>query len=396
MIAFIMSRFPKPSETFIEREFLALQKRGLDFIILPLRSKPGKSWIENGESLSSRCHYITNLSSLPAVIKLGLTHLWLWAKLKTKIMWVYRGDFRHGFKLLRDLPKIVRFAELCKEKKVTRIHAHWATNPAMAAWVISQITGIPYSFTAHAYDIFCDPPFLKEKVEGADFVLTCTGHNQKLLKSLAPKGDIRLSYHGLPLDEFSVKTNYPVGPARIFTAARLVSKKGLCYLIEALAILKERGLRAQLSIAGDGPLKEKLERLAQDQGVDGQVEFLGPLPHAKVRERLRVSTMVVLPSVKDPSGNMDGIPNILIEAMACGVPVISTWISGIPELVENGVEGLLVPERDAEALATAIETLSKDVEKQRAMGKAGRAKVENLFDAEKTAAELYGWLASDG
>lgn len=392
-IGVLLSRFPKPSETFIERELEALSASGLDLEILPLRRKPARSMLGGPGALEQRVHRISVVH--PRVLSAHLrflrdrprAYVSLWAELARS----YRTRPREVFNLGGRLLKSVHFARHCLDWDITHVHAEWATHAATAAYVIHRLTGKPFSFAAHAHDIYVHQAFLKEKLERASFVVTCTAANAEFLRRLSPGARVHVVHHGLALSRYPARDSYCPG-VRAFVAARLVPKKGLSVLVEACGRLHHRGLPVECRIAGDGPLRGELEALAAQLGVRDRVRFTGLLDHDAVITNMRWASVVVLPSTMQPTGDRDGIPNVLVEAMALGVPVVSTRTSSIPELVTDGVDGRLVPASDPDALAEAMQAIGADPELQRRMGRAGRSKIAREFDLTRTAAELAGLL----
>jgi glycosyltransferase involved in cell wall biosynthesis len=221
------------------------------------------------------------------------------------------------------------------------------------------------------------------------FVATCTGFNATLLKSLCYAGDrdkIMLNHHGLDLSLYQPAATRD--PKRIVAGGSLVEQKGLCYLIDAAAIVRDHGLDFLIEVVGDGPLRDELSAQINTLQLSSMVKLVGSMPHEELMERMRTAAMVVLPSIETSDGFMDGIPNILIESLALAVPVVSSRLSGIPELVVDGETGLLVEEKDRTALAGAVETLLRDPARGTALGRAGRARVETMFDLDRNTAAL--------
>ncbi len=274
------------------------------------------------------------------------------------------------------------------------LHAHFATAPAAAARVASRITGIPYGFSAHAYDLFKEPvdrPFMAKKCADAAFVRCISEYNRKHLIRTAGADESRLFviHCGIDTGRFVADRPGPggrPGEKTIMTMGNLVEQKGITYLIEALSdpAIKEKGYRTV--IIGGGPLKEGLMEQARSLGVEA--EFVGAVDNREVMQFYREADVFVLPSVTCTDGHMDGIPVVLMEAMACGVPVISTRLSGIPELIEDGQSGILVPEKDARSLAEAIKRLLSDDDMARRFSSVGRQKVVAVFVIRDVARQL--------
>jgi colanic acid/amylovoran biosynthesis glycosyltransferase len=280
------------------------------------------------------------------------------------------------------------------------LHAHFATAPAAAAWAASRLTGIPYGFSAHAYDLFKEPvdrEFLAKKCADAAFVRCISDFNRRYLIKTAGAGEAKLHviHCGVDTRRFvpdRTAANGQPHKKTILTLGNLVPQKGTRDLLEALSAptLKQRGYR--IVIAGDGPLKGELMRQASSLGVEAQ--FLGAVDNREVMRLYREADLFVLPCATGRDGHHDGIPVVLMEAMACGVPVISTRLSGIPELVEDGKSGILVPEKDPRALSGAIGRLSDDADMRRRFSVEGRKKVVNEFEIRDIARQLFDLFSS--
>lgn len=282
---------------------------------------------------------------------------------------------------------------------VERVHAHWATYPTLAALIIKQLTGIPYSFTGHAQDIFVERGGLGIKVAEADLVITCTDHGRGVIRRQSESADadkVVLLHHGTNLDSFAVLPlrSPRSGPLRLVCVASLDEKKGHRYLLGACRVLGERNVAVELKLVGDGPLRGALEQQIIELGIGDRVELLGRQNSSEVRAWLEWSDAFVLASVVLAEGNMDGIPNVLVEALAIGRPSVSTSLPGISELVTDGVEGLLCDSRDAVALADKIQQLHDDPELAPALVRAGRRRVEAEHDSAVNLDALYGLLSA--
>jgi glycosyltransferase involved in cell wall biosynthesis len=285
---------------------------------------------------------------------------------------------------LTVFPKALAFAECVRELNADHIHVHWLTAPSTAAYVASMLTGVPWSMTAHSHDIFADN-LTAQKVAAAAFTRVISRRNCEHLKERVPaavRDRCVLVYLGVEIPARIVEP--PERVPRVLCAARLAPVKGHRFLLEALGKLAARGRAFHCDFVGDGPLRGELERLARDLGVAGSVSFLGRLPHDEMLERLNAAEwdLSVMPST-EIGYEFEGIPVALTEAAAAGIPIVASETGSIPEIVtpENG---LLFPQRDAERLADALETLLADSELRRRMGRAGRARVEKLFRTEAT------------
>jgi glycosyltransferase involved in cell wall biosynthesis len=280
------------------------------------------------------------------------------------------------------------------------------------ALVISELTGRPFSFTAHAWDVSMIRTFLREKVERARFVVTCTGENQRDLAQLSRQSArVFLNHHGVTLDHFTPPAERPAGTTpTILACGALFERKGFADLVAACAILDAGGVPFRCAIVGDGPQRGKLEALISASHLGDRVQLVGPLPHGEVIRRYADADIFVLPCLARSVGVIDdeadilkgleawfegkasvikdGIPNVLVEAMAMAVPVVSTRTAGIPELIQHGENGLLVSAREPEQLAEAIRRLVEDPDLRRRLGQRGLDTVRSRFDRGRTVRDL--------
>jgi len=284
-------------------------------------------------------------------------------------------------------------AEQIEQQEVAHLHAHFAIGATSVAQIVHQLTDIPYSFMTHAYDIFLSrKPTLAYKMSHTHFVATCSIYNQHYLQQLvAPSVAERIHclYVGLNLQLFPSDMPVPAGKVPlIFAVSRLVEKKGLFYLISACGLLKDQGYNFHCSIVGDGPQRPLLEQTIHNLGLTDYVELPGSASHEQVIEMYQHATIVALPCIIGRNGDRDGIPNVLMEAMYMQIPVVSTPVSGIPELISDDKNGLLVPPQNSSALAAALASLLADPSLCRRLGTAGRETIRECFDVAKNAQTL--------
>lgn len=385
-VAFVLSQFPEVHETFILREFTALDAAGLDFVLLSL--KPCRDTVvqEGAKAFLDRTFYPWDAGGAAWD---GRGVLGAVARTRSFLPWA-----RQPLKSAYVAWAAGRLARICRRLGVGHIHSHWATAPTSAAVVISRLLGVSYSFTAHAWDIFAGDGRLRQKARGARFVVTCTGANVRAISSMVDAEDRRkvvLNYHGVP-----AAAGRPAGGGgsngalRIAAVGRLVETKGFRYLLEAL---EGADFPFELSIVGDGPLKRSLEKTAARSAAKGTVRFEGTVPNEKVFEILAASDVLVMPSVVASDGDRDGVPNVVLEAMSVGLPVVASDISGIPEAVKDGRTGILVPPRDPTAIARALGRLREAPEAAAGYARAGRELVARCFCAEANARALHGVFA---
>ena len=273
----------------------------------------------------------------------------------------------------------------------------------MVSLLTHALTGLPFSLTAHAKDVFAQGPSRatwRRLARRSEFIVTVAESNRRHIGELL--GDrlrdrVRVLYNGVDLAAITPqpqRQRAPHAALRLLCVARLVPKKGLTDLLHAAALLRERGLPFRCSIVGDGPERESLEKLRDERGLSDCVQFEGAFGHERVIECLSESDAVILPCRVTEDGDRDVLPTVLLEAMAAGIPCVSTSVGGIPEIVEPGETGLLVPERDPDALAHALYTLAADPPLARRMGAAGRRRAERLFDRRRSVGVLRSWFAA--
>lgn len=391
-VAYLLDTFPTLSETFIFNEIIELKSQGLDIAVFSL-NKPNDDFMhKEAEDLVRETCYLSifsNLSKAKKAYNYLCSHFYFLIKSPFRYLKAFWFAYKIYGNFFGPFKGAAFFALMFKKLGVKHVHAHFAAAASELALLISIISGIPYSFTPHAYDIFMKPKLISEKINFADFVISKTEYNKKFLKEKYPginEDKIRVIHYGIDLGKFT-PSEYDSSsklPFTILSVARLVEKKGQKYLLEACNILAKRGItNFGCKIIGDGPLKGDLEELALSFGLSENVQFMGACPTDKVILILKESALFVLPCIIAKDGDMDGMPNALIEAMALAKPVISTYISGIPELIKDGA-GILVPPEDPEALALALEEIYLMIPEARtAMGQKGREIVEREFDMTK-------------
>jgi glycosyltransferase involved in cell wall biosynthesis len=291
-------------------------------------------------------------------------------------------------------------ATTCQRAKVRHIHAHFVNAPAEVAHFASLMSGIPFSVTAHAKDLYLTPKrVLRRHAEAAMFVATCTGYNARYLTAvIGPeyRHKIQLVYHGVDLSTFTdvrePESADSKPPYFLLSVGRLVPKKGHDDLIAACGMLRDAQHEFRCMIVGAGPEQEALQGLIDRLDLGSRVTLAGPMTHAKLVMLYRQADLFALAPRIAENGDRDGIPNVIAEAMASGVPVVSTHVSGIPELVRDRQTGLLVPPGDAKALASAIARLMLDPERAARLARAARGVMQQEFDLWTTTTRLHSLL----
>jgi colanic acid/amylovoran biosynthesis glycosyltransferase len=388
MLAFIVNQFPRQVDAYFLRELLGLLDSGLDFQIYSLLAPP-KGWKVHADAkpLLERVVYPPAPGELIRhALGSSAAHPAKVSKMLARIAWGHRSMPTALAKSLAIVPQSLAFARDMQARGVHHMHANWATYPATAAMLIAELTGIPYSFSGHATDIFVHHAMLREKIDGARFVVTCTRFNRGYLADIAPERADRIQtvYHGVDLPRFA-QNGTPRAPNRILTVGTLRACKGIDDLIRALAILRERGIEAELEIVGDGEERAALEALIRSLGLESKVILAGYLPQEEVIPAYHRAAVVALPAHHE---DHFGIPNILIEGLAAGAPVVCTELPSLHELIEHGQSGLFVPERDPKALADALQRLLADPADAARMAAEGRRRVAASFDMKQTVAQL--------
>lgn len=394
-VLYVVSLFPCWSETFIAREIASLIASGVDVRILSLKPPSEKLVQQIAVPLLPRVqHPLRFPHSLLRMLGAFVRKPAAFGGAFLHIAWRLRGQPATLAKSLVALARGMAQLGWIETFAPHAIHAHWATYPSTVAWALSRATGIPYGFTAHAHDIFVDDQLLKEKIETASVPITISRYNIGWLsEQVTPLARERLHIVHCGVDLKTTPVHRDGREARLLVAVgRLDPIKGFDVLVESLGLLHARGVDFRCRIIGEGPQRGELEAAIARLGLAGKVELAGVMPQESVQAALRAATVFVLPSVVAADGNRDGIPVALMEAMAIGTPVVSTRVSGIPELIEDGSEGLLADPYDVPALAAALERLLEDDELRAHLAEAGRRKIEAEFDAHAEAMKLLARL----
>jgi glycosyltransferase involved in cell wall biosynthesis len=399
-IAYLVSWFPAITETFILDEVRELRARGVEVEVLPLFGRRGGDVHAGWRGLEACTHYHRTLSFELAAAQLH------WLRRRPGVLLRAWGEAllrsAGSRKLLVRAPLVLLKGALLARRieamGAAHVHAHWATHPTLAAWLVRALTGKDYSFTAHAHDLYVDRAMLREKVLGARFVVTISEFNRRLLDEecgAAAAGKVHVVRCGVDTEGFA-PARRPTEVPTFACVASLRPYKGHAVLLEAVRLLRARLPALRVVLVGDGELRADLARRIARGGLAGVVELRGALPHQEIPAVLAGATAMVLPSVTSRDGQMEGIPVALMEAMAAGVPVIASRLSGIPELVRDGETGLLVPERDPVALAEAMERLARDPALGARLAEEGRRAVRERFDRGRNVARLAALFEGTG
>ena len=388
-LTYLHGRYPVLTETFIDREIQRLLARGVELRIVSIR-RPGDDLSATQRELSRRVEYLLPASPVGVAVAMlwGLilhpaTFLWTLA-------WLLSRPHPSGTRGRTALHFVtgVYAAWRLRDRLVVHIQAHFVDRAATVALVASRLLGTTYSVTAHAQEIYVNPVLLRERIGQAAFAVTCTEYNHRHLRAeLGTSATRRLErlYHGVDLAGL-MSDGHPGlerDPRLIISVAQLWERKGLRYLVEACGTLKDRGTDFRCEIVGEGPQREHLQGLIDRLDLAERVVLTGPLPFPEVVQRYRRASAFVLPCIVTDEGDRDGIPNVILEAMASGLPVVSTPVSGIPEVLQDGETGLSVPQRDPTAIADAVERLRADPALASALAERANVLVRSEFDPER-------------
>jgi colanic acid/amylovoran biosynthesis glycosyltransferase len=393
-VAYLVLRFPSLSETFVAREIAALRSMGWDIPIYPLWKEDPATIHDLVRPLLPAVRWTHPLSRTVALANLHMLRRQpkrYIATLGFVASDIARSPIR-GLKALALFPLMVWSAASMQSDGIDHVHAHFASYPALAALVSHRLTGVSYSFTAHAYDLYVSPLRLSQKVASSSFVITISEFNRQLvLEAAGHAAPVHVIHCGVDVPS---ELPSPSGvDNHIVSVARLEEKKGLRFLIDACAELRDRGVSHTCTIIGSGPMEGALRRQIDEHGLSDVVRLAGAMTTEGVQRELQRATVFALPSIVTRNGNADGIPVAIMEAMAAGVPVVSTRVTGIPELIEHGVNGLLVDPRNALALTDALQKMLSDDALRNAFRRAGYERIANDFCLDKCAREVANTIA---
>jgi glycosyltransferase involved in cell wall biosynthesis len=389
-----MSRFPKLTETFILYEILALEKMGVAVELFPLIHEKQSVKHPEAEKMEKRArfHPFISFKIIAANFHYMLRSPRKYFGTLFEVLIGTLGSVNFFIGVLGIFPKCARMALEMQQLGVRHLHAHFANHPAAAALIIHRLSGIPYSFTTHGSDLHVDRTMLGKKIMNSAFAVTISNFNKGVMvdecgPQVAKK--IQIVRCGVDVKEFKpVVRSDPSRPFQIICVASFEEVKGHEYLVAACKLLKERGVDFRCHFVGYGPLRKKVIGQVNEMGLDDRIIMNPPRPRPEIIKMFAESDVKVLPSVPTKQGKREGIPVVLMEAMASGLPVVSSRLSGIPELVEDGVAGILVVPRDVNGLCEALLKLIREQELREQMGKAGREKIMREFNLEKNAEQL--------
>ena len=390
--AYLFERFPSFGQTFCYREVAELARQGVTPPIFSIRNPKDEPLQDWDTRIVKRVHYLPEERELLDDVRRAAKKRKLTPEIVAALdEWERRTDF------LR-LYQAVYIGLRLQEMGISHVHAHFMGMAARTAFWIHKFFPITFSFTAHANDIFSPRNFeigLDKLVDTARVIVTVSDYAKKFLQERFPEraDRIRRIYNGLDLAEFG-RADFSSAPPLILAVGRLIAKKGFADLIRACGLIAERGKSFRCEIIGDGPLEYDLRGQIERLNLENRVASSGAKPQLEVRQCLAAANVFTLPSIIDSEGGMDNLPTVIMEAMATGLPVVSTTIGGIPEMVVENETGFLVQPGDALALADAIEKVIDDRVLAQRLGRAGYERAQKLFSIDKNVRELCTLICS--
>lgn len=381
-IGYFLRTFPVLSETFVSNEITMLADSGMPPFIAALYRPGFEAESHSPRSLHARTLYFPDIDKRTSVRILCANFKYL-LNSPTRFATAFTAGASFGL-AVKDRIKTAVLAWSYQKNKVTHIHTHFAWEQVDYLRYIHRLTGISFSITLHANDIYVDAERLSEKISDAAFVITISKYNRDyLIKNIGVNpGKVHIVHCGVALDQFKFSQAQTREAPVILSIGRMVEKKGFDVLLHALAILKERGVHFSARILGDGPLRGQLETLSRKLHLAETVLFTGALDSVEVRQEMESCNLFALACKPASDGDRDGIPVVLMEAMAIGRPVVSTRFSGIPELVKKGC-GLLAEQDDAEDFASCLATVLQNPHLCSTIAKKGRQIIEQDFSLDR-------------
>jgi glycosyltransferase involved in cell wall biosynthesis len=398
-LGMILKGYPRISETFISNEILLLEKSGFPIHLFSMRRPRENFTHESVTEIQANVDYLpeTLLRPLPRL----MYHNCLLAAQKPK---AYAAAFKIAIRRFLRTRRSATIKHLFQAgylvhhllpgRRIAHLHAHFAHSPTSVAMFANILSGLPFSFTAHAKDIYTsDPRQLREKLTLAQFAVTCTDYNRRYLSELhdGKPASIFCVYHGIDTRLFTLDEQthqVPAKPYQILTVARLIAKKGLPTVYRALKVMHQGGVPFEHTLIGDGEDREKVLSIIKNLNLDPHTRWLGTQPHDVVLNAYRQAHLFVLGCEVAANGDRDGIPNVLLESMAMGVPVVATAISAIPELVETEKTGLLVQPGEPRQLAEAMIRMLTETDLRTRIIPAARQRVLQDFDNKNLIGDL--------
>ena len=394
-VAYMMSRFPHLPETFILREMSEMERQGWEIALYPLIEQKQTVVHADAERWIPKARYLPFFSwgvvaaNGRSLLHSPLRYLRLWGRVVRENI----GSPNFLVRAIALLPKAVYAAQQMERDGIDHIHAHYATHPALVAWIIHQLTGISYSITVHAHDIFVRTDMLGSKLRDAAFIAAISEYNRNHIAKLVGswvRAKTHIVHCGITPAHYQTQAapRQPDQPLEIVAIGSLQPYKGHKYLVEACAQLRTQNIPFRCRIIGGGEEMADLEQRIRDANLEEQVQLLGAKTQDEVAALLPTAHCYVQPSIVTPSGKMEGIPVALMEALACGLPVVATHLSGVPELVRPDETGYLVPPADSAALAGALTAVYHHPQHAQTLAAAGRQLVLDQFELSANVRQL--------
>ena len=395
-MGYLLKKFPRLSETFVLNEILGQERLGAELHVFSRR--PPDDEPRHPELARLRAP----VEELPSTKEMDPWSA-LFGEEGDELLSAIRAllaDMRplgHA-RLPSLLVEAIWLRKRCREVGLRHLHVHFATDSAVTAMLLRGLGGPSYSVTAHAKDIYrstVSPELLRMLLERSEFFVTVCDANVRHVRELVGEyaaRKLRRLYNGIDIESFAAGAGAPREPGLVLSVGRLVAKKGFDVLVDAFDVLARRGLEFRAEIVGTGEDAEAIAAHVAERGLGGRVALLGALDQGAVRQLMAGAQVFALPCKIGEDGNRDALPTVLLEAQAAGLPCVSTPVTGIPEILDLGRAGLLVPENDAEATADAIARLLGDAALRESLAAAGRARAAQLFDGRANARVLKGWF----
>ncbi len=398
-VGFLLRMYPRFSQTFVVNEIRELERQGLEVHIASMRLPDEGMFHESVTQVRAKADYLEQ-----RFVGSMISHL----AAQWKLFRAAPRRFRSAISLVMKHRGIALF-ELCqaaqlirwaRKRRISHVHVHFGTDEADVALLASMLGGPSYSLTLHAFDIFrdnVDRVLLARKINGSRFTVTVCESNRRFILENIPNVDpakVRVNYNGIDMDEFAPGDEDREAMS-VFSVGRLIEKKGFSFLIRAVALLRDRGLKIACRIAGEGRELKALQEQIRSLGLRDHVSLVGAMRQDEVRSAMQRAACFVLPCVQAKDGNVDALPTVLLEAMACGCPTVSTILSGIPEIIENDVSGMLVEVESVERLASAMESILKNPDFAMRLSEGGRRRAVQRFDVSKNEAVMRRWLVAE-
>lgn len=414
-IAYVLKRFPRLSETFVLNELLELERQGVEVEIYSLLKPPPEARHALLGELKAQVRYLPSTGACNG-LKLRAGDDAETVRLGDTLPFDGIGDFAGDPIFAAKTPeevatlhiKAATLALALRLRGLKHMHAHFGSDATTVALLAARMTGVGYSYTAHARDIYhlyaspaADAAMRRAKICESAFVATVSEYNRRHLAQIAPGAADRIHrvYNGVDLTRL-VPAKGERRPGEILAVGRMIEKKGFSDLIEACALLAAEGTPFRCRIIGDGPLRPALEAQAAQLGLEDRVEMPGALPHEAVLAEMREASVLAAPFVIADSGDRDGLPTVLLEALALSTPAVTTSVTGAPEIVEDGVTGRIVTPGAPREFADALRSVLADPKTAAEMGRQARRRAEDRFDLRTNVGLLHhlirGAVRGDG